>query len=144
MHSLSSGILLEGAIVSVARENCLGAVGLSTLEAEFAAQARAIQPFNASIVTNLKVGDILALGNNDASAFVATDKRKLGVKGPVTVVSVEVSVADTRVLDVDKNLVGRGGGDREVGLVEERSAVLLKYYGFLGLGDGSHFGIKRI
>lgn len=57
------------------------------------------------MVANLDVLDELSLGNNDTSTLVASYQRKLGRERPVTVDGVEVRVADTRVLDVDQDLV---------------------------------------
>lgn len=47
----------------------------------------------------------VALCNNDTSTFVATNQRKLGRQWPITVHGVEVSVTNTRILDVDENLI---------------------------------------
>lgn len=47
----------------------------------------------------------VALRNNDTSTFVATNKWKLGWQWPIAVHGVEISVANTRILDVDEDLI---------------------------------------
>jgi hypothetical protein len=79
--------------------------GLVRLLAEVAGQAAAIDPLHTGVVANLDVLDKVALGNDDTGTLVATDERELGRERPVTVDGVEIGVADTRVLDVDEDLI---------------------------------------
>ena len=138
VDGLGSGVLLEGTVVSVTRKNGGGTVGLSTLQAEFTAQAGAIEPLDTGVVANLKVGNVLTLGNNDTSTFVATNKGKLGSKGPVTLPGVEISVADTGVLDIDENFVRGRSGDGVVSLVKKGTTVGLENESLLSLRNRSH------
>jgi hypothetical protein len=57
------------------------------------------------MVTNLDVLDQLSSCNDNTGTLVATNKRQLGGQWPVTVHGVQISVAHTGVLDVDKNLI---------------------------------------
>lgn len=86
------------------------------------------------MVTDLNVLDELTAGNNDTSTLVATDERELGGQRPVTVHGVEVGVADTRVLDVDENLIWAGLLDVDL-LVLDWAAGLLDDLGHLPLGN---------
>jgi len=61
--------------------------------------------FDTSVVTNLNVIHKVTLGHDDAGTLVTTDERKLGWKRPVTIDGMQVGVADTRVLDVDEDLI---------------------------------------
>lgn len=47
------------------------------------------------MIPNLNILDKVALCNDNASTFVATDEWKLPIQGPVTVDCVQVGVADT-------------------------------------------------
>ena len=58
-----------------------------------------------NVVTELDISDERTALDDNTSTLVSTDKRKLDGQRPVTVHGVEISVADTRVLDVDKNLI---------------------------------------
>jgi hypothetical protein len=69
---------------------------------------REISYLYTSIVTDLDVFNERSECNDDTGTFVSTDKWKLGGQWPVTVHGVEISVADTRVLDVDENLIWTG------------------------------------
>jgi hypothetical protein len=57
------------------------------------------------MVTNLNIVDEVTLRYHNTSSFVATDERKLRWDWPVAIDGVEIGVADTRVLDVDKDLI---------------------------------------
>lgn len=57
------------------------------------------------VIANFDVTDKLSSGNDNTSTLVSTDKWEFGGQWPVTVDGVEISVADTRVLDVDENLI---------------------------------------
>lgn len=103
---LCDGVLLEGPVDGVAREQGLVAQRLVAVLAVGAAQARAVEPLDAGVVANGNVGDELAAGNDDAGALVAADQGQLGVEGPVAHHGVEIGVADARVLDVDEDLIG--------------------------------------
>jgi len=61
-----------------------------------------------SIVTNFNIIDEGPAGNDDTGTFVSTNKWELGCQWPITVNGVQISVADTRVLDVDENLIRTG------------------------------------
>ena len=65
------------------------------------------------MVANGDILDQVAAGNDDTGTFVTADEGHLGFQGPVAQHGVQVSVAHTRVLDVDEDLVrtGRGDGD---------------------------------
>jgi hypothetical protein len=60
------------------------------------------------MITNLNVLDEFTSGYDDTSTFVSTDQREFCCQWPVTVDSVEISVADTRVLNVDENFIWAG------------------------------------
>jgi hypothetical protein len=60
------------------------------------------------MITNFNIVDKGTAGYNNASTFVSTNQWELGWQGPVSVDSVEISVTDTRVLDVNENLVWAG------------------------------------
>lgn len=64
--------------------------------------------FDTSMVTNLNILYEFTPCYDNTSAFVSTDQWELCWQWPVTVDSVEISVADTRVLDVDENFVWAG------------------------------------
>jgi hypothetical protein len=61
-----------------------------------------------SIITNLDILNKRSESHDDTSTFMPTDERELGVQRPVTHHGVEIGVADTRVLDVDENLIWTG------------------------------------
>lgn len=86
------------------------------------------------MVTNIDLADEFTTSNDDTSTLVATNKRKLGWQGPVTVQGVKICVADTGVLDVDENLIRTRLGDGNL-LVLEWTASLLDDLGPLLLGD---------
>jgi hypothetical protein len=58
-----------------------------------------------SILADLDIVNEIAFSYNNTSTFVTTNERKLGCQWPISIDSVEIGVADTRVLDVDQNLV---------------------------------------
>lgn len=57
------------------------------------------------MIANLNIVDEGTAGYNNASTFVSTDQWELPLQWPVSVDGVEISVTDTRVLDVDENLI---------------------------------------
>jgi hypothetical protein len=57
------------------------------------------------MITNLNVVDKGTASYNNASTFVSTDQWELCWQWPVSVDGVEISVADTRVLDVNENFI---------------------------------------
>lgn len=63
---------------------------------------------NTSIVTNLNVLDELSPSYNNTGTLMSADQWELCWQWPVTVDSVEICVADTRVFDVDENLIWAG------------------------------------
>ena len=103
---LGNGVLLERAVNGVAGEEGRRAEGFVRLLAEAAVEARAVEPFHPGIVANLDVGDEVAAGHNHPSALVTANEGYLGGQRPVAHHGVEVGVTDTRVLDVDKDLIG--------------------------------------
>jgi hypothetical protein len=100
--------LLERAVDCVTGEKSLGAERLVGVLAVRAAQARAVEPLDTDLLADLDILNKLAARDNDTSTLVATNKRQLGVEGPVTLPGVEISVADTGELDVDEDLVRAG------------------------------------
>lgn len=108
MNSLGNGVLLERAVDCVAGEKSLGAERLVGVLAVRAAQARSVEPLDTDLLADLDILDKLAASDNDTSTLVASDKRQLGVEGPITLPGVEISVADTGKLDVDEDLIGSG------------------------------------
>ncbi|KAH6604898.1 hypothetical protein Trco_006605 [Trichoderma cornu-damae] len=105
---LGYGVLLEGPVDGVAREEGLVAERLVAVLAVGAAEARAVEPLDAGVVANLNVRDERAAGDDDAGALVAADQGQLCVEGPVAHHGVKVRVADARVLDVDEDFIGAG------------------------------------
>ena len=73
--------------------------------AECTIEARTIEPLYAGVVANFDVLDEGTSCDDDTSTFVSTHERKLGRQWPITVYSVEICVADTRELNVDKYLI---------------------------------------
>jgi hypothetical protein len=108
VNSLGNGVLLERAVDCVTGEKSLGAERLVGVLAVGAAQARAVEPLDTDLLADLDILDKLAASDNDTSTLVATNKRQLGVEGPITLPGVEISVADTGELDVDEDLVSGG------------------------------------
>lgn len=102
------GVLLEGTVDGVSRHLSLGAERLVGLVAVSAGEARVVEPLDTDVVTELDVLDELTLGDDNTSTLVTTDQGELGGQGPVTHHGVEISVADTGVLDIDKDLGGAG------------------------------------
>jgi hypothetical protein len=82
--------------------------------AECAVEARAIEPLYTGVVANFDVLDEGTSCHNDTSTFVSTHERKLGGQWPIAVHSVEICVADTRELDVDKYLIWAWLLDRDL------------------------------
>jgi hypothetical protein len=64
--------------------------------------------FDTSMVTNLNILYEFTPCYDDTSTFVSTHQWELCWQGPVTVDSVEISVANARVLDVDENFIWAG------------------------------------
>jgi len=130
--SLGNAVLLECSVDSVSREKCLCAKRLIRLLAEITVQASAVDPLNTGMVTDLNILDQFAAGNDDTSSFVSTDEGELCGKRPVTVDSVEISMADTGVFDVDEDFIWAWLGnidfterERTAGLVDDLGHLLL-------------------
>jgi len=96
---------LEGAVHSVATQKSLGAEGFVRLLAKAALKTGAVNPLYTGVITNLNILDKLTLSNYHAGTFMTANERQLGIEWPITVNSMEISVADARKLDVDKNLI---------------------------------------
>ena len=76
-------------------------IGLLT---EVAGQAGTLQPFQPDFIPNLNVLDKVAFCNDNASTFMATNEwERFGGQWPVTVGSMQVSVADTYLVFSIKN-----------------------------------------
>jgi hypothetical protein len=86
------------------------------------------------VVANIDLADEFTTSDDNTSTLVATNKRKLGWEGPVTVQCVEICVADTSVLDVDENLIRARLGNGNL-LVLEWAASLLDDLSPLHLGN---------
>ena len=86
------------------------------------------------MVANIDLADEFTTSDDDTSTIVATNKRKLGWEGPVTVQCVEICVADTGVLDVDENLIRTRLGNGNL-LVLKGTTSLLDDLSPLHLGD---------
>jgi hypothetical protein len=108
VNGLGDGILLERTVDGVTGEESLSTERLVGVLAVRAAQARTVEPLDTDLLANLDILDKVAAGNDNTSTLVATDKRQLGIEGPVTLPGVEISVADTGELDVDEDLIGTG------------------------------------
>lgn len=67
-----------------------------------------------SIVTKLDITNQGSKANNDTSTFVSADQRKLGRYWPIAVDGVKISVTDTRIFDVDENLIWAGLSNRNL------------------------------
>jgi len=138
--SLGDGVLLERTVDGVSGEESLSAKRLIGGLAVRAAQARTVEPLNTDVVAKLDILDEITASDNNTGTLVATDKGQLGVKGPVTHDSVEIGVADTRVLDVDEDLIGTGLLDGNL-LVDNGTTSLLDDLRPLNGRDlGGHFG----
>jgi hypothetical protein len=57
------------------------------------------------MITNLDVFHKFTSSYDDTSTLVPTDQWKLRWQWPVAIDGMEISVADARVLDIDKNLI---------------------------------------
>lgn len=107
------------------------------------------------MITEFDVFDKVASSDHNTGTFVATNERKLGLldnvsiisikgsdndyQGPVAVHSVEIGMADTRVLDIDQNLIGTGLLNWNL-LVLDWTASLLNDLRPLLLGNVAHGG----
>jgi hypothetical protein len=119
----------------------VGAQRLVSLHAERAGKAGAVEPLDTGAVADVNLGDELTLGYDDTGTFVATDEGKLSIEGPVTLHGMEIGMADTRVLDVDEDLIGAGLLDGDL-LEDDGTALLLDHLGPLLFWDlkVGHFG----
>lgn len=72
----SNTVLLEGTVLGETAESSVGTVTLSTLKAEAAVETGRVDVLDTDLVANLKVGDAIALGDNNTGTFVATDQRE--------------------------------------------------------------------
>jgi hypothetical protein len=106
VNGLGDGILLERTVDGVTGEESLSTERLVGVLAVRAAQARTVQPLDTDLLADLDILDKLAASDNNTGTLVATNKRQLGVEGPVTLPGVEIGVADTGELDVDEDLIG--------------------------------------
>jgi len=106
VNGLGDGILLERTVDGVTGEESLSTERLIGVLAVRAAQARTVQPLDTDLLADLDILDKLAASDNNTGTLVATNKRQLGVEGPVTLPGVEIGVADTGELDVDEDLIG--------------------------------------
>lgn len=86
------------------------------------------------VVTDIDLGDELSTSNDDTSTLVTTNKRKFGWEGPVTVQCVKICVADTGILDIDKDLIRAWLGNGDL-LVLEGTTSLFDDLGPLLLGN---------
>lgn len=101
---------------------------------EVTGQAAAVDPLDTGVVTNLDVGDLVTLCNDNTGTLVTTNEWEFGRKRPVAVHGVKIGVADTRELDVDEDLIGTGLLDINL-LVLNRTAGLLNDHSHLLGGD---------
>jgi hypothetical protein len=76
------------------------------------------------MVTDFDVLDEISLSYDDPSALVATNEWKLSCERPVTVQGVEIGVTDTRVFDVDENLVWSWLLDGDLLVIDGSSSLL--------------------
>lgn len=111
---IGDAVLLEGAVDGIARKSGLFAKWLIHLTTEGAVEARAVDPLDADVVADGNIFDEVTAGDDNTGAFVATDQGHLSGQGPVAQHGVQVSVADTRVLDVDEDLIGARFADRNL------------------------------
>lgn len=124
MCGFGDAVLLKSTVDGVPREQRLRAQRFVSLLAEVAGEARSIEPFDASVVSNLNVFDHVATSNNYPGSLMAAYERKFGGlaivsvvlpfsltedfgvrvgagcthERPIPIESMQVSVADTRVL----------------------------------------------
>jgi hypothetical protein len=64
--------------------------------------------FDSAMIANFDVLHKFTHSYNDTSTFVTTNQRELCCQWPVSVNGVEISVADTRVLDMNENFIWAG------------------------------------
>ena len=95
---------MERTVDGVTGEESLSTERLVGVLAVRAAQARTVEPLDADLLADLDILDKLAASDNNTGTLVATNKRQLGVEGPVTLPGVEIGVADTGELDVDEDV----------------------------------------
>ncbi|KAH3663695.1 hypothetical protein OGAPHI_005096 [Ogataea philodendri] len=141
LDSISSSVLLERTIVGVTRKVSIWTVRLSTLLTEFTSHTRTVQPFDTGQVTDLEVLDVGTLSNNDTSTLVTTNQWKFHWQWPVTLPGVQVGVTDTRVLDVNQNLVWLWSWNWNI-LVLNWTTSGVKDTSLLGLWDGWSSGVS--
>jgi hypothetical protein len=107
------------------------------------------------VIAKFNVLDKISASDYDTGTFMATNERKLGwldgisiisteygdcaYQRPVAVYSMEIGMADARVLDVDQNLIGTGLLDWDL-LVLNWTAGLLNDLRPLLLGNVAHGG----
>jgi len=111
--------------------------GLVALSAEDASVARVGDPLDADLVANFEVARLVIHGDDIAGTLVSSDEGQLVVERPVSKHGVQVSVADTGVLDSHKRLAGLELlrlDDWDL-LNRDRSALLVEDGGLLSLGD---------
>lgn len=121
----SDGVLLECTVNGVAGEEGFGAERFVALHAEAAGEAGTVEPLHkdmmsetgasrmemgmnyldSGMVPNLNVSDQISSCNNHTGTLMTTDQGQFGRDRPVTVDSVQVGMADTRVFDIDEDFV---------------------------------------
>lgn len=60
------------------------------------------------MIPDLYILNKLSTGYDNSCPFMATNKRQFGWQGPITIHSVKISMANTRVFNVDEDLVWAG------------------------------------
>jgi hypothetical protein len=107
---------------------------------EVTGQTAAVDPLDTGVVANLDVNDLVALCNHNTCTLVTTDERELGRERPVAVHGVQVSVADTRELDVDEDLIGTGLLDVNLLVLNWAAGLLNDHSHLLGGDRRGHVG----
>lgn len=100
--SVGDGVLLEGSVDRVARGLRVTAGSLLALAADLTVQARVSEPLDSDGVPDLeRGGSVVGDGDDATCSLVASDERKLGRSGPISLERVKIGVADSGVLLVD-------------------------------------------
>lgn len=139
MSRFSNGILLESAIDRISRQLGVGTERLIGCLAKFTSETRSIQPFDTGVIPDFDALGQLTFCNDDAGAFMAAHEWVgLEWEWPVAIQSVQVSVADTAVFDIDEDFIGARLWDWDL-FVGGWSTLLFDDLGPLLVGDGRHF-----
>lgn len=98
------------------------------------------------MVSKLNLLSQFSTPNNDSSTLMSTNQWHLRSQWPVSILSMEIGVADSRVLDVDQDFIWTWNWNWHLlileiaaGLVEDLRPLLLRDLAEI-INTGTHFG----